>query len=50
MIKNSHTTTPRMMRDCQFSGESLPASVSGSARAACMFVGFVIGFILGVSL
>ena len=49
MTKQSHFTTPRMMRDGQFSGESLPGSVSGWVRVTCLFAGFVIGFVLGAS-
>lgn len=49
-MKNSHTTTPRMMRDGQFSGESLPTEPGKLVRATCLLVGFVIGFIFGASI
>lgn len=49
-MKNSYFVTPRMMRHGQFSGESLSGNVSGWVRMTCLFSGFVIGFIFGVSI
>lgn len=50
MIKPSRYAAPRMMRDGQFSGESLSTPTHAYVRAVCVFVGFVIGIIAGAAL